>query len=239
MRARTALALNARARAALVQGMLATVLMLGGCATVQVGTLDPALFPAAETAALPPLHGQVALVLPPAVREQTHPGLHPPASGKPRIQLPLGDALDAALQRQLGAAFTGGALPAALPLAAGSGAAVALVVAEVRLVMDSKLNWMVPVPVPFPPFLASAASSWSYTARLELDLRLTDVLGRLLAQTTVDSGNVVFERGQWTTETELQLNQKLLHQAAWQAAAQAARVVRETVLADRQRERAL
>jgi len=223
----------------LAQGLLATLVVLTGCATVQVGKVEPALFPAAEAASGPPRAGRVALVLSPTVREQTHPGLHAPTSGKPRIQLPLGAVVEAALQRQLGAAFTGGALSTALPLAAGSEVAGALAVVEVRLVMGSKLNWMIPVPAPFPPFLVPVASSTSYTARLELDLRLSDALGRLLAQTTVDSGNMVFERGQWTTEAELQLNQKLMHQVAWQAAAQAARVLRETLQAERQRERAL
>jgi hypothetical protein len=220
-------------------GLPAALLALAGCVTVQVGKVEAALFPAVEAASAPRLAGRVALVLPPAVRQQTHPGPMVAEGARPFMQLPVGAVVDAALQRQLGAAFTGGALPAALPLAAGSDTAAAVVVVEARLAFDRHLNWFVPIPVPWFIFMAPLASSTNYSARLELDLRVSDALGRVLAQTTVDSGKVVVERGQWTAETELQRYQTLLHQAAWQAAAQAARVVRETLQAERQRERTL
>lgn len=219
--------------------LLAAVVALTGCDTFVVGRVEPALFPAVDAAAAPPLAGRVALELPPPVRGQMLPG--PPfcAEGRRHLQLPLGAIVDAALQRQLGAAFSGGAWPAALPLPEASGVEVAVSVTAQRLALDSHLNWVVPIPVPWPLFVLPLASSSNYSARLELDLRLTDALGRVLVQTTVDSGPVVQERGMWTSGSPIALCVKLTHQAAGQAAAQAARVVRETLQADRQRERPL
>ncbi len=223
-------------RALVVLAVLGT---LAGCETLVVGKVEPAMFPADAAASAPPLTGRAALELPPAVRGQIDPGPDICATGRHRLLLPLGAIVDAALQRQLGATFTAGALPAALPLPAASDADVALTVTAMRLVLKHKLNWVVPIPVPVPMFLLPVAASTNYSARLELDVRLTDALGRPLAQTTVDSGDVVVERGMWSVEPPDQRCLKLTHQAAWQAAAQAARVVRETLQADRQRERAL
>mgnify|MGYP001226959880 CR=1 FL=1 len=228
-----------RARAALAPGLLAALVGLAGCETLVTGQVEPALFPAVEAAAVPPLTGRVALELPPAVRERLASDPVLCTAGRARLQLPLGAIVDAALQRQLGIAFTGGAAPAALPLPATSDVAVALSVIELRLVLDRKLNWVVPIPAPPPLFLLPLASSTHYGARLELDLRVSDGLGRVLAQTTVDSGAVVVERGTWSTEPPDQRCLKLTHQAAWQAAAQAVRVLRETLQAERQRERSL
>jgi len=218
---------------------LAALIALTGCDTLVVGKVDPAMFPAAAAASAPTMTGRAALELPPAVRGHMQPGPDMCAIGRARLQLPLGAIVDAALQRQLEASFARGALPAALPLPAASDADVAVSVTAMRLALDHKLNWMVPILMPAYPFIFPVAASTNYTARLELDMRVTDALGRLLAQTTVDSGTVVFERGMWTTETADQRCLKLVHQAAWQAAAQAARVAREVVLSDRQRERAL
>lgn len=219
--------------------VLAALGALAGCETLVVGKVDPEMFPAAAAASAPPLNGRAALELPPVVREHIQPGPAMCAIGRQRLQLPLGAIVDAALQRQLEANFTRGALPAALPLPAASDADVAVSVTAMRLALDHKLNWVVPIPVPAYPFLFPVAGSSNFTARLELDLRVTDALGRLLTQTTVDSGSVVFERGVWSRETPDQRCLKLTHQAAWQAAEQAARVAREALLADRQRERAL
>lgn len=220
-------------------GLLAGLGALTGCDTLVVGKVDPAMFTAAAAAAAPPLDGRAALELPPGVRGHIQPGPDMCAIGRQRLQLPLGDIVGAALQRQLDASFSRGALPAALPLPAASDADVAVSVTAMRLALDHKLNWLVPIPMPVYPFIFPLAASTHYTARLELDLRVTDALGRLLAQTTVDSGSVVFERGMWSTETADQRCLKLTHQAAWQAAEQAARVAREALRADRQRERTL
>jgi hypothetical protein len=215
---------------------LAGLAALVGCVTVAVGKVEPALFPDAAVASAAPLAGRVALVLPPALREQIHGGPIRTADPIKRLQLPLGAVVDAALRRQLAVAFSGGVQPAALPLPLGAGVDVAVAVSAARLDLDTHLNWFVPLPLPafFP-----VAQSTDHIATLALDLRITAADGRVLAETTVDSGRVVLERGIWTTETRLDLCQKLLHQAAWQAAAQAARVVRETLKAERQRERAL
>jgi len=218
---------------------LAALVALAGCDTLVVGKVDPAMFPAAAAASAPTMTGRAALDLPPAVRAHVQPGPDMCVMGRARLQLPLGAIVDAALQRQLDASFTGGTLPAALPLPAASDADVAVSVMAMRLTLDHKLNWLVPILVPVYPFVVPLSASTNYTARLELDLRVTDALGRLLAQTTVDSGSVVFERGMWSTEQADQRCLKLTHRAAWQAAEQAARVVRAVLLADRQRERAL
>lgn len=239
MTARPARVCRRGMRPLLVLGLLATGMALTGCESMVVGQVDPAMFPAAEAASAPPLTGRAALELPPAVRAHMHSGPDMCVAGRSRLQLPLGAIVDAALQRQLGAAFTAGVLPVALPLPANSDATVALSVTEMRLVLDHKLNWVVPIPVPWPLFVLPLASSTNYSARLELDLRVTDGLDRVLVQTTVDSGAVVFERGTWTMEGMDQRCLKLTHQAAWQAAAQAARVLRATLQAERQRERPL
>lgn len=227
------------ARLALAPGLLAAGVMLSGCDTLVIGKVEPALFPAAVAASAPPLPGRVALEMTPSVRGQMDPGPDMCAVGRARLQLPLGAIVDAALQRQLGAAFAGGALPAALPLSPAGEAEAALSVTEIRLVLSHKLNWLVPIPVPIPPFVAAVAASTNYAARLELGLRVTDALGRLLAQTTVESGDVVIERGMWSSEPQMQFCLRLTHQAAWRAAEQAARVMRETLQAERQRERPL
>lgn len=70
-----------------------------------------------------------------------------------------------------------------------------------RLALDHKLNWIVPIPVPWPMRLLPVASSTDDTACLALDLCVTDGQVRQLAQTTVHSGTVVFERGMWSRET--------------------------------------
>lgn len=219
--------------------VLAAGVALTGCDTVVVGKVDPAMFPPAAAASAPPWTGRVALDLMLPVRGKMHPAPAICGGGRAHLQLPLGDIVDAALQRELGASFTGGAAPAALPLTASSDATVALSVVEIRLSLDHKLNWVVPIPLPVYPFIISAASSMNYSARMELDLRISDALGRLLAQTTLDSGTVLVERGQWTSEPPDQRCLKLTHQAASQAAAQAARVLREALQAERQRERSL
>ena len=237
--ARRVVPVSAPARCCLGLAVMLTLAVLAGCDTLLVGQVEPALFPAAVAASAPPLAGRAAVELPPTVRDQTLSGLALCAAGRTKLQLPLGAIVDAALQRQLGPLFTGGAGPAALPLTGTRDFTVALTVNEMRLDMDHKLNWVVPIPAPPPMFVMPLASSTNYSARLELDLRLTDSLGRQLMQTTVDSGPVVVERGQWTSETPDQRCLKLTHQAAWQAAGQAARRVHEAVQADRQRERAL
>lgn len=226
-------------RTRLAAGLLAGMVGLTACDTLLVGKVEPALFPAAAASA-PAQSGRAALVLPPAVRGRIVPGPGMCDVGRKHLQLPLGDIVDAALQRQLQAAFAGGVFPAALPLPASGDAEVALSVVEMRLSLDSKLNWMVPIPAPFPPFfIFPAASSYTVSARLELDLSVFDTLGRTLLRTTVDSGTVSVERGTYTMETGDRRCLKLAHQAAWLAGAQATKVLRETLQAERRRERAL
>lgn len=215
---------------------LAVLLALGGCATVEVGKVQPALFPLAVAASAPSLPVRVALVLPPEVREQTHVGPAREVDPIKGIRLPVGAVIEAALQRRLAAAFSGGVQPAALPLPAGAGLDLAVTVSAARLALDSHLNWVVPVPLllPFP-----LAQSTDHYATLALDLRITDSTGRVLVETTVDSGRVAFERGLWTRETRLERYQKLLHEAAWQAAEKTAQAALDALQADRLRERAL
>ncbi len=105
-----------------------------------------------------------------------------------------------------------------------------------RLVFDRRLNRVVPIPVPAVMlFVVPLASSTDYGARWDLDLRVSDALGRQLAQATVGSVTVDLERGQWTSEPTLQLYQTRTHRAAWQAAAKAAEVMSETLQTERQR----
>lgn len=217
-----------------VLAALAVLTALGGCTTVAIGRLEPALFPAATAASAPAAAARVALLLPPTVRELTHTGPPGLTQAGDRIQLPLGAVVEAALLRQLGAAFEGGVQLVAAPTVAGVDLVVT--VGAARLDFDRHLNWLVPLPLPV--FLPVAAST-DHIAVLALDLRITDAQGHFLAQSTVDSGRVTLERGLWKKEEPIELYQKLLHQAAWQAAAKVAEAARDALRADRLRERAL
>lgn len=219
-------------RSARLVGMLLLGLSVG-CASPQYeGAFDPALFPQVGTEAGSRTPGRVALLVLPQVQELVYEGTRRPAYS---VRVPVGRIVEEAVRTALGEALQGGAQRVNEAPAAGTGFAATLVIEAVRVEHDSKLLWIMPLPVY--PYLIGDSAAY---AQLAFDLRVLDAQGRPVWTRTYDSGREIYKRPALLRSETLPVGLvRMAHESAWRLSRQVVVDLRDALAAERSRPREL
>lgn len=221
------------------RGVIIALLLaaLSACAVpLADARLDNAMFqPPAPVAA--PLPGRIGLVMAPALRDRFYPAETQMQKDKPLVRLPIGRIVQAALAQALAAAFEGGVeVLDAAPANTGAFSAV-LWVGDVGAEYDTRLLWLLPLPLPLLGVLPIGERELSL--RLAFDLRGVDARGQPLLERHYLSD--------WQRQRVSMLNSdpkftgvvSMAHQAAWQQAQAAVREFSDGLKAERLKPRHL
>jgi len=119
--------------------------------------------------------------------------------------------------------------------AAGTGFAATLVIEAVRVEHDSKLLWIMPLPVY--PYLIGDSAAY---AQLAFDLRVLDAQGRPVWTRTYDSGREIYKRPALLRSETLPVGLvRMAHESAWRLSQQVVVDLRDALAAERSRPREL
>lgn len=216
----------------LVALLLLLATLTGGCATKFEGAYTPALFPPAASAPASRAPGRLALVVRPQVQDLVHEGDQVPARG---VRLPIGRIVEEATLGVFRDGLQGGVQRLVQVPAAGAGFAASVAIESVHVEHDSRVLWLVPIPV-FPFVVGDSEVS----ARLAFELSLLDAQGRTVWTHSYDSGREVYKRPSfWSNELLPEGLLRMAHEAAWRLAQQALIDVREWLATERNKPREL
>jgi hypothetical protein len=197
----------------------------GGCATVRLVQVEPALFSLPPTPPGVPMPGRAAVVVPQAVFSQTY---IPESNGIVVLQVPVGQIVTHAVVAALGAEFEAGATWLTARPAPGAGFAAVVEIAQIDTSARSRVTAYVPVPYPpllWMPLYASAELSVS----VGFDLLRFDAQGRALGVRRCDPGAQILEVTNWSPEPGADALIRLVHEAAAGGALIAARELRSAL----------
>jgi hypothetical protein len=206
--------------------LLAAAGLFGGCATPPpLIAVNPALFGRGPVDPGSQAAGRVAVLVPKQVAGQV-------AEGDPRV--PIGQIVAQAVLGAVGDAFAGGARQVTTVPRDGDGFAATLVVDAIRCTYKVRLLWLVPLPIPFMPFIGDSEPGMS----LELDVRLMDGQGRQVWARSYKSGREVWVH-EPMTPVPSDLTSTLAHSLAWRLSQEATSDLREWLAEERSKPRDL
>ena len=104
----------------------------------------------------------------------------------------------------------------------GDGFAATLVIDAIRCKYEVRLLWLMPLPIPFMPFIGDSEPGMS----LALDVRLMDGQGRQVWTRSYDSGREIWVHKP-LTPVPSDLTSTLAHALAWRLSQRAASDLRE------------
>jgi hypothetical protein len=154
------------------------------------------------------------------------------AEGDPRV--PIGQIVAQAVLGAVGDTFAGGARQVTTVPRDGDGFAATLVIDAIRCTYKVRLLWLVPLPIPFMPFIGDSEPGMS----LELDVRLMDGQGRQVWARSYKSGREVWVHKPMTPVPS-DLTSTLAHSLAWRLSKEATSDLREWLAEERSKPRDL
>lgn len=214
-------------------GLLALLLLLGGCASQHEGAFNPALFPRAAVVADSRTPGRAALLVRPQVSDQVHEIAIGLDAG---VRLQVGHIVQESVLTALGDALGGGAVRVDEVPAANAGFSATLVIDAVRVEQGSERTGGVIV-VPVLPFVAP---EYRFISHLAFDLCLRDTHGRTVWKRTYDGGREIWARPTfWSNEKVPTGMVRMAHETAWRLSQQVVVDLRDWLAAERSKPREL
>jgi len=220
---------------------LVTAAAVGGCATTHLAQVDPTLFKWPAAVGKSKLPGHAIVVVPEAVAVQTWIPKQEGSGQLPRVQLPIGQIVAAAVVAALAAEFEDGAQWLTTRPAADAGQGTVVEIGAIEAQAGNRLTAWVPVPIPNPLILLGPPlySSTELTVRVGFDLQRFDGQGQPLGARRCDAGVRLLEVTNWSSEGALPALVRQTHEAAAAGALIGVRDLRNALESERMKPRTL